>query len=609
MGIHSVPRVNPRSGVPRPSQGKTQENNDAKYGSPSAADLVLVNGNITTMDNGLAAASGVAIQDGRFSYVGSDQGAKRYIGPRTRVVDAVGRCVIPGLNDSHLHLVRAGLNYGMEVRWDGVRSLRAGLAMLREECAKSPPGQWVRVVGGWSEFQFEERRMPTLDEINEVSPETPVFVLHLYHCVLLNQAAVNAAGFTRDTPDPPGAHIARDGRGEPTGWLVATPNANLLYSTLAKAPKLSPTDQAASTLLFMREMNRLGMTSCSDAGGGFQNYPEDYAIIEQLHRDGQTTVRVAFSLFTQHPLKELEDFQKWTATTKPGQGDEWLRHNGAGEMLVYSGADFENFLEPRPDLPSKMEQELHAVVSLLVQKRWPFRLHATYDESISRFLDVFERVDRETKFDSLRWWLDHCETISERSIGRIKALGGGIAIQHRLAYQGEHFTQRYPGKQQNAPPFAAILRSGVPLSLGTDATRVASYNPWIALQWAVTGQTVGGAKTRSREDLLTRETALSLMTREAAWFSGETGKKGQVKVGQLGDLAVLDADYFAVPEAAISRIQSVLTIVGGRIVHGTGTYASLAPPLPKISHHLPGATPPRSEPTPLAVLAGLADGC
>lgn len=184
----------------------------------------------------------------------------------------------------------------------------------------------------------------------------------------------------------------------------------------------------------MRELNRLGLTSAIDAGGGFQNYPEDYEIIEQLHAKDQMTVRIAYNLFTQRPKQELEDFERWTDMLKPGQGTDFYRANGAGEMLVFSAADFEDFLQPRPDLPQGMEDELERVVRHLVEHRWPFRLHATYDDSISRMLDVFEKVNRDIPFNGLHWFFDHAETITERNIERVKALGGGIAVQHRMAF-------------------------------------------------------------------------------------------------------------------------------------------------------------------------------
>src|SRR5205085_3667841 len=215
-------------------------------------------------------------------------------------------------------------------------------------------------------------RMLTLDEINAVSPDTPVFVLHLYDRALLNAAALRAVGYTKDTPPPPAGEIQHDRHGNPTGLLIAKPNAMILYATLAKGPKLSREDQMNSTRLFMRELNRFGITSVVDAGGGFQNYPDDYEAIQALHKSGELTVRFAYNLFTQKPSHELSDFQKWTTMTRPGAGDDMYRMNGGGEMLVYSAADFEDFLVPRPDMRPTMESELKAVVRHLVENRWPF---------------------------------------------------------------------------------------------------------------------------------------------------------------------------------------------------------------------------------------------
>jgi hypothetical protein len=495
------------------------------------------------------------------------------------VIDGKGRTVIPGLNDSHLHPIRGGLNYNMELRWDGVPSLADALRLLKEQAARTPPPQWVRVIGGWTEFQFAERRMPTLEEINAAAPETPVFVLHLYDRAWLNGAALRAVGYTKETPDPLGGEIQRDKQGNPTGLLIARPNAMILYSTLAKGPKLSHADQMNSTRQFMRELNRFGITSVIDAGGGFQNYPDDYEVINELHRRGELTVRFAYNLFTQKPKQELADFQHWTPMTRPGEGDDFYRMNGAGEMLVFSAADFEDFLEPRPEMPPVMEDELKAVIRHLVENRWPFRLHATYDETISRALKVYEEVNREIPFDGLHWFFDHCETISDRNIERVRALGGGIAVQDRMAFQGEYFVDRYGAEQaQRTPPIRRMLELGVPVGAGTDATRVSSYNPFVALYWLITGKTVGGTALYPEGNRLDRTEALRLYTVGSSWFSSEEGKKGSLMPGQLADLSVLSADYFSIPAEQIKHLESVLTIVGGRVVFGAGEFERLGPP-------------------------------
>lgn len=545
----------------------------------NSASLIITNGKFHTVDREAPTAQAIAIRDGKFLAVGSENDVMQHAGPETQVIDLHGHTAVPGLNDSHLHLIRGGLNYNLELRWEGVPSLADALRMLKEQALRTPSPQWVRVVGGWTEFQFAERRMPTLDEINQAAPDTPVFILHLYDRALLNRAALKVVGYTKDTPNPPGGEIQRDGNGNPTGMLIAKPNAMILYATLAKGPKLPLEQQVNSTRQFMRELNRLGLTSAIDAGGGFQNYPDDYQVISELHDKQQLTLRIAYNLFTQRPKQELEDFQLWTDMLKPGQGTDFYRHNGAGEMLVFSAADFEDFLQPRPDLPEGTEDELERVVRHLVEHRWPFRLHATYDESISRMLNVFEKVNRDIPFNGLHWIFDHAETISERNIERVKALGGGIAVQHRMAFQGEYFAERY-GKEaaKQTPPVAKMLAAELPVGLGTDATRVASYNPWTALYWLVSGRTVGGMAMYDDSARLDRETALMLWTQGSAWFSTEQGKKGQIKVGQLADLAVLSQDYFSIPEEQIKGIESVMTVVDGKVVYAAGSFSPLAPP-------------------------------
>ena len=558
----------------------------------SNPDLVLFNGNVTTLDRQNPDAQAIAVRDGRFTAVGSDCEIIALAGEDTQRIDLTGRRVVPGLIDNHMHIIRGGLNYNMELRWDGVRSLADAMAMLKQQVDRTPAPQWVRVVGGFTEHQFAEKRLPTLEEINAIAPDTPVFILHLYDRALLNRAAVRILGYSKDTPEFPGAEMVRDAQGEPTGLLVAKPNATILYATLAKGPKLPPEYQKNSTRHFMREVNRLGITSVIDAGGGFQNYPDDYRVIEELHRDGQLTVRIAYNLFTQKPKHELQDFEAWSKRVKPGQGDDLYRNNGAGEMLVYSAADYEDFRVERPDMAPQMEGELEPVIRLLARNSWPWRLHATYNETIGRALDVFEMVNRDIRIDGVHWFIDHAETIDDRNVDRIAKLGGGIAVQHRMAYQGEYFVERYGARAaERTPPIRRIMAAGVHIGAGTDATRVASYNPWVSLSWLVTGKTVGGLALYPPSNTVDREMALRMWTEANTWFSSEIGKKGQITPGQLADLAVLSDDYFAVAGEAIQDITSVLTLVGGKPVHGDGVFKDLAPPLPPA---MPDWSPVRS---------------
>ncbi|MCL9684372.1 amidohydrolase [Legionella maioricensis] len=547
-------------------------------------DIIFFNGLFKGPGISQSDVTAVAIKDHRFVQFGSDQEILSLKTPSTRLVDLQKKRVIPGLNDSHIHLIRGGLNFNMELRWDGINNLSDALFMLKEQAARTPAPQWVRVVGGWSEFQFKEKRMPSLDEINAVSKETPVFILHLYDRALLNKAALNVIGYDKNTQEMPGTRIQRDKEGNPTGMLIANPNAIILYSTLAQGPKLDKEDQINSTLHFMRELNRLGVTSVIDAGGGFQNYPEDYEVINELNEENKLTVRIAYNLFTQKPNHELADFEQWTKNSQYQQGNDYYRHNGAGEMLVFSAADFEDFLQPRPDLPPVMEEQLKPVVHLLAQKSWPFRLHATYDESIARALTVYEQVHEEVPINQLHWFFDHAETISDKSIERVHALGGGIAIQNRMAFQGEYFLERY-GKEQTlrTPPLSKILSAGIPVGMGTDATRVSSYNPWLCIYWLTSGKTVGGTVLYENDNILSREKALELYTKGSAWFSNESNSKGSFLPNQLADFAVLSKDFFQVTEEEIKELYSLMTVVGGTIVHACEHFAHYNPPLPPVS--------------------------
>ncbi|SFG54540.1 amidohydrolase [Streptomyces mirabilis] len=549
------------------------------------ADIVVRNAKIYTGDPVRPQAGAVAIKDGKVTVVGDDKDVAPLISARTRVVDALGRRVIPGLNDSHVHVIRGGLNYVLELRWDGVPTLRQALAMLRDQAARTPKGQWVRVVGGWSADQFAEKRLPTLAELNAAAPDTPVFVLHLYQSALMNRAALKAAGYTKNTPDPRGGQLVRGRDGEPTGMLLAAPSALILYSTLAAAPTLQGEDLKTSTRHFFRELNRFGLTSAIDAAGGFQNFPDNYGTVIDLAKAGQLSLRIAYHLFPQTPGQEIDDLQRWIGMIRPGDGDEWLRLNGAGENLTWSAADFENFTEPRPELAADYEGSFEKAVRLLMENGWGFRLHATYDETIRRDLTVFEKLAAEGLFPAgNRWLFDHAETVSSDSLDRIAKLGGAMSIQNRMSFQGEAFVRRYgAGAAADAPPVRAMLERGLIVGAGTDATRVSSYNPWVALHWLISGRTVGDLTLYPPENRVSRETALTMYTQAGAKLTGEQDVKGILKPGFYGDLAVLSDDFFAVPEQDIPHIESLLTVTGGRVVYSAAEYEGLDEAIPAIS--------------------------
>jgi predicted amidohydrolase YtcJ len=545
-------------------------------GPHAEADLILRNGRIQTLAAGDREVSSMAIRDGKVLAIGSDHETAAYQGGRTKVVDLDKRVVVPGLNDSHMHLINGGLQYNLEVRWDDVESLGDALRLLREQALRTPPGQWVRVLGGWSEFQFVEKRMPTIEELNAVSPDVPVMVLHFYDTALLNKAAVRALGYTKDTPQPAGGEIARDNQGNPTGVIMAKPSMFSVYSAMRRAPQLGHEARLNSMRQFMRELNRLGITSVGD--GGADNNLADYALMSELARGDHFTVRVSCSMFSFSAGKEYEDFASWIQQVKRTD-DPLYKIWGAGEILTFSAFDSANFLLPRPDLQPAAEKDFERVIRLFVENGWPFQFHASYDESIARLLPVLERVQRDAPLNKVRWFLNHAETISPRNIGRVAALGGGISAHDRMAFQGESFLRRYgPAVADRAPPVGEMLRAGVQVGLGTDATRIASYNPWKALQWFVTGRTAGGTQMVGVPNRLDRLQALRQYTVGSAWFSGEEAVKGSLAPGMFADLAVLSADYFSVPEDQIQKIESLLTVMNGKIVFAKGDYKAFAPP-------------------------------
>ena len=555
-----------------------------------AADTLIVNGRIATLDPKNPNAEAIAIRGERIVEVGNPGELEKYRGPNTRVIDAGRRIVIPGLNDAHTHFIRGGLTYTNEVRWDGVPSLAEGMRRVSEQAKRTPPPHWVQVIGGWTWAQFAEKRHPTLDEINAATGDTPCMIMHLYDRAWLNRSAVRVLGWEKELPKLFGGFVERDANGRPTGLVMSTTSLASLVSVWLRVPRLSQDEQVISTRHFMREHNRLGVTSVIDAGGGGQNFPENYAAIAKLAADRRLTLRIGYQLFAQTPGKELENYQVWSKLVSIGQGDDYYRMVGAGEYLLYAAGDPANFAKDWVKPPAGvMEPQFAAVVKHLAALGWPFRQHATFDSTAARQLDVLEQVNREVPLKKLRWGLDHCETLTPKSLERLAALGGSVSIQNRMSLDGEAFVTKYGvAAAEDAPPIARIREMGIPLACGTDANRATSYNPWIGVHWLLTGKTLGGSKLQGEKNLLDRTEALRLFTAGGAWISSEETKKGTLEAGKLADLVVLSGDYFSMPVDEVKDLESVLTMVGGKVVYAAAPYAQLdAPPLPSLPDWLP----------------------
>jgi predicted amidohydrolase YtcJ len=571
---------------------QTATSTGATQSDGTTADLIVTNAKVAVMDADYSTAEAIAVKDGKVLFTGSNAEVEEYTGEQTQVYDAKGRTLIPGLNDSHLHLTRGARFYNAELRWDGVKTLRRALEMLREQAERTPEGEWVRVIGGWSPFQFEENRFPTPEEINEATGDVPTFVLYLYSRGWLNDAALKELGIDENTEAPEGSSFEKDENGQLTGVLLAEPNPTILYARIGALPPMTEAQMVNSSKHFYRELNRFGLTSGIDAGGGGHKFPKDYSGTKALAEQGEMPIRLSYYLFPQNKGAEYQEFQEWIANNEVGHnGEIHLDHGyeleGGGEFLAWSAGDFENFLAPQPLLENRptWREDIKRVIRLHVDSGWPFRIHATYGETISQILDVIEEVNQETngKLARERWLFDHAETVAPADLQRIKDLNGGVSIQARMAYAGEFFVDRYGADEaKQAPPIKKMMEIGLPLGAGTDGTRVASYNPWPALYWLVSGKTVGGLQLAEPANRLSREEALYLYTKGSAWVSKEEDVKGTLEPGMYADFAVLSDDYFEVDVEKIKDLESVLTVVDGKIVYGAEEFSNLSPTLPEI---------------------------
>nr|WP_286079927.1 amidohydrolase [Agrobacterium sp. MS2] len=556
------------------------------------ADLIVFNAKIFTGNRAQPEASALAVKQGRIYSVGSDADILDLKVSRTEIVDARSRRLIPGIIDAHIHVLN-DLAYTYNVRWDGVPTLRKALTMLSEQAQRTPQGQWVKVIGGWSLYQFEENRFPTLDELHAAVPDRPMIVQYAYNQAFLNRQAMEALGVGTDRfPKIPDVEFEKDGGGNLTG--VVHGYTWLFLALEAMVPQATFDEQVSSLIYSIHGLNRFGVTSIIDNGGRFP-YPEAQARVDVLARDNRLNVRMPFvdlQLGDGGPINmvdlEIEAITK-TAPISPGQNlhpnlAHGHEYRGAGEVLSGEVHDHENFDRPAVIIePEKMRRFVEQDVMKLVQRRVPFRMHISYNENISPFLDGLEKVNQTIPLDGLKWSLEHAETISPENIARVKKLGGGIALDAKMALHGDGFIKTY-GREKalQTPRLGMLVDSGIPLAMTTDAFRAATYNPWVALSWMVSGKSVSGSEILASDNRLSRAEALKLFTSGAAWFMNTESEMGLIAPGNLADFAVLDRDYFSVPEDQIKSVSSVLTVMDGRVVFGAQDYSGLSPQLPSI---------------------------
>ncbi len=529
-----------------------------------APDTLLINGKFVVHDADPAQA--LAVREGKIVAMGDTASITALARSTTRVIDLGGRTVIPGLIDSHIHAIRAGLTYTTEVQWYGVRTLKVALERLRAAAQTAPQGSWLIVAGGWTDRQFQEDRRPTQAEIAAAAPDHHVYIQWLYNQVLLgpgSAAALNLAATPtladRLTPE-------RSTDGTPTGWLSGDNRAiSELFNLL---PRPSDEQKLTGTRAFFRALNALGVTGINDPGG-YNLDIEDYQPVLQLWREQGLTLRVRYSLSAPRRDHELDDFKALTQTLPMGSGDDWLRFNGIGENVTWGFYNNE-----APSVAHKAQ--LTDVLRWAVSRGLTATFHWHNDRSVHHLLEVLERVNAETPLAQFRWSIAHLNDASASSLQRMQTLGVGWLVQNAFYYRGEAFLgQRGAEAARTVPPLVSAARMSLPVGAGTDAHRVMSPNPFIALQWMLDGKTVSGVPMRAPEELPTRTEALRLFTQGSAWFSFEDKVRGGLAVGQLADLAVLDRDYLSVPIAEIGNTVSLLTMVGGRIVFAAGPLAAL----------------------------------
>jgi len=579
---------------PAPDSGATETANDTSSADDvRPADLIVNNSLITTQDTSQPSAEALAVKDGVILAVGSNEDIEAFRSPETVVIDGEGRRMLPGLNDNHLHVFSAGHKYNYNVRWDGVPSLALALERLAVQAERTPDGQWVKAIGGWSPHQFEEGRLPTMAELNEAVPEHPLIVQHAYNIALMNQAALAAIG--ADSPHfwvPPDTTFERDADGHLTGRVIGEPASWIFWMLEFMVPQPTPEEQKNSLLQLFTELNRMGITSLTDAGAS-ELYPNT-PIVTELMTEDRIPLRVSFLELPLAGVDAVIEATTVTAPISPGENihpamSYGFQFEGVGEMVhmdfenFQTHSDWENFTQPVHVVDGEQTREtIELEVSKLVALGYPFRLHVTYDENIGPILDGLENVHAATPLDGLRWSLEHAETISPTNIDRVHALGGALALQGRMALHGDDFAAQHgESAALYSPPIRAIADSGVPLSLGTDGLRTATYNPWLTLAWATTGRSISGSTVLAPDNRLTRAEALQAYTLGSAWHQGQEGIKGRLAVGQLADFILLTDDYFAVPDDSIANIHSVLTVVGGAVVYGEEAYAGLAPVVPE----------------------------
>jgi predicted amidohydrolase YtcJ len=529
------------------------------------ADTVLLNGKILTVDAQFSTRGALAIRDGKILALGTSAEMKKLAGPTSRVVDLQGRTVIPGLIDNHMHGIRAAQTFSTEVNWIGAGSLAEALARIHDAAQKMKPGSWLIVVTPPATLDaFPEKRRPTQAELIAAAPNNSVYVQLGYGWAIMTPRAFENLKIASDTDLPRGTKLETDAAGKPTG--VVTGNMIELFDRL---PKPTFDEQIEGTKEFFRELNRLGVTGFVDPGGNNVT-PESYQALFKIWRDGQLTLRVAYSLCGMTPAHEFEEYKNYLAMMPMGFGDEMLRFNGIGERITWAMNGISG------QAPEGAIEKYYDIARWAAQHNLTLTMHWDSEKNVDQLLAVFERVNREFPIANLRWTIAHLNDASAGTFQRMKALGVGWTMQDMMYNDGDDVVKKQGvDAGRRMPPVVTATKIGIVVSAGTDAHRVSTYNPFTVLQWLVDGKTASGHPLRGPEETPSRADALRFYTMGSAWETFDESRRGSLEVGKFADLSVLDQDYMSQPVDQIGKNFSLLTMLGGKIVYAAGPYAPL----------------------------------
>jgi predicted amidohydrolase YtcJ len=524
-----------------------------------APDTVLVNGKIVTVDDQFRVVQALAIKDSRIVAVGSSAEIRKLAGAGTRILDVKGRTVIPGLIDNHSHWVRAAEHD--ELRFDGITTRAQAIAALTERVRAAKPGEWVTVLGGWSEEQFtDEQRGFPLEELDLIAPNNPVVVQAVYNHSYLNTAALKAAKIDESTPNPNNGQIEKDANGNLTGVIRG---AGGVAFVAAKVPKEVGEARMASTRKLVAGLNSMGLTAWMDAGGRGMG-ADHYAPYKTLADRGELNIRVFWTVIRQPSTPEQVD--KVLAEipgVKPFQGNDWFNNVGWGES-VFAPATTNLLRKDAPIRPEYLAQ-VRRIADALAQRGIYLNAHVEMQSAIDGFLNEWEALNKVTPIRGLRWSYSHLDQVTDAQLERMKRLGMTAQIHSRPLIQGVLMHRVHGERAWDMPPFRHIQDSGILWGLGSDATAVTPSNPFLTLSFAVTGRMVGGHHVNRQS--ITREEALIAHTRNNAYILFQEGNLGSLQRGKYADLLVLDRDYMTIPAEQIKDIKPLMTMVGGKIAY------------------------------------------